>query len=81
MAGALKPAIIMGLTYDLSLTGPLVLQMGLVPNSAELAGLVPLTLKSIAATAITGSILVAFLQRLSRARLRAQGRTANAAAP
>ncbi len=81
IAGALKSVIIVGFTYYLSLTVPLVLQTGLVPNGAELASLVPLTLKSIAATAITGSILVACSQQLSRARLKARGLAANAAAP
>jgi hypothetical protein len=81
LAGAVKSVIIVGFTYYLSLTVPLVLQTGLVPNGAELAQLVPLMLKSVAGTAITGSILVACSQQLTRARIKAQGLAANAIAP
>jgi hypothetical protein len=79
LAGAAKAVVIGAITYYFYLTVPLVLQTGLVPNGAALAEMVPLTLKAVAGTAITGSILVACAQQLSGARLKAQG--GNAIAP
>lgn len=80
-SGTVNVIVIGAISYYLYLTLPMVLQTGLVPNGEALASMVPLTLKAVAGTIITGSILVACTQQITYARFKAQGSRANAIAP